>query len=240
MPVGDGTRASEVGYTLEDVRLPRVPGRPGRLSFVIERYDGAPVTRYLTDHTKDLHAYLVRSDLAVFRHVHPAMDPSGRWTARVNLPEPGRYRLVAEFVARDEGGRGDHVLLGRSVEVGGDWRPSMPELGRTGDDGVVSVAVEGGVRVGTAGRLVLRVADVAGRPVTLDGYLGAQAHVVGFHEESGAVVHLHPEGGPVVEESGSLLTFDTGITQAGAYVLFVQVRVDGFLHTVPVRVEAAS
>jgi hypothetical protein len=238
-PVGDGTRASEVGYALKKVRLPRVPGRPGQLSFEIEHFDGAPVTQYLVDHTKELHLYLVRTDLAVFRHVHPVMDRSGRWKARVNVPEPGTYRVVAEFVAQDEGGRGDHVMLGRSVEVGGGWRPSTPDLGSAGDDGVVSVAVEGGPRMASDERLVLRVADVVGHPVTLDSYLAAQAHVVGFHEESGAAVRLHPVGGPVVEESGSVLTFDTELSQPGGYVLFVQVRVDDFLHTVPLRVEVA-
>ncbi len=87
---------------------------------------------------------------------------------------------------------------------------------------------------GNDGRLRLRVRDARGRPVLLGSYLGTSAHVTGFHEESGAVVHLHPFSAPDVTEDGSGLTFHSDIERAGEYRLFVQVRVDGFLHTVPV------
>ena len=36
-----------------------------------------------------------------------------------------------------------------------------------------------------------------------------------------------------------MLRFDTALPDPGSYVLFVQVRVDGFLHTVPLRVRAS-
>ncbi len=78
---------------------------------------------------------------------------------------------------------------------------------------------------------------MAGRPVELGSYLGAQAHVVGFSERSGAAVHLHPAGPPASTADGSVLRFDTALPDPGSYVMFVQVRVDGFLHTLPLRVQ---
>ena len=68
----------------------------------------------------------------------------------------------------------------------------------------------------------------------LDTYLGTWAHVTGFQRESGAMLHLHPLSAPEVTEDGSRLTFHSEVEQTGDYRLFVQVRIDGFLHTVPV------
>ena len=50
------------------------------------------------------------------------------------------------------------------------------------------------------------------------------------------MVHLHPVGVPEIEPDATLLTLHTGDVAAGPYVFFVQVRVDGFLHTL--RAEA--
>ena len=49
------------------------------------------------------------------------------------------------------------------------------------------------------------------------------------------MVHLHPLTDPEVTEDGSALSFHSEIEQAGDYRLFVQVRVDGYVHTVPVE-----
>ena len=63
--------------------------------------------------------------------------------------------------------------------------------------------------------------------------------MTGFHTGTGAMVHLHPLDAPDVTEDGSELTFHADIAQPGDYRLFVQVRVDGFLHTVPVELTVA-
>ena len=51
--------------------------------------------------------------------------------------------------------------------------------------------------------LDLVVSDLGGRPVALGTYLGAQAHVVGFSESDGSVVHLHPTGPGVPGNRGT-------------------------------------
>ena len=83
------------------------------------------------------------------------------------------------------------------------------------------------------------VRDAAGEPVSLGTYLGAYAHVTGFHRQTGAMVHLHPLGAPEVTEDGAELTFHAEIPDPGDYRLFAQTRVDGFLHTVPVELTVA-
>jgi hypothetical protein len=237
MLVGDGTRDDEVGYRLADVALPEAAGEFGRVSFRIERFDGSTVRDYLVEQTKKLHLYVVRTDLAVFRHLHPTMAPDGTWSAPLTLSEPGEYRVLTEFVARDEGGNGDFIMLGTRNRVPGPWRPEPVPTSRTGDDGTVTVAARGTVAVGTDGRLELQVRDAARRPVELGSYLGTFAHLTGFHIESGSAVHLHPMGEPQVDDAATRLSFHTEFEKPGSYRLFAQVRVDGYLHTVPVTVE---
>lgn len=237
--VGDGTRDYEVGYTLTGVSLPDKAASPGTVRFQITTYDGPPLTDYIQEQTKDLHLYLVRNDLTVFRHLHPTLGRDGTWSAPVTLPEPGDYRVIAEFVARDDGGNGDHVMLGRTATVPGPRTPQRAETAPVGNDGIVSVQVDGDLTVGPSGRLDIVARDAQGRPVKLGSYLGTSAHVSGFHRRSGAVVHMHPLGQPDVDDTGTHVSVHTQFEEPGEYLCFVQLRVDGFLHTIPVTLDVA-
>lgn len=229
LPVGDGTEAEQVGYALEDVALPARAGTTGEVSFRVT-YQGDPVTRYIEELTRDLHLYVVSADLTTFRHLHPVMADDGTWTAPVQLPSGGDYRVVAEFVARDSGGNGDHLVLGQSLPLPGGAASYAATT-----DPVLEVEATQAPVAGPDGRMELTVRDRDGEPVRLGTYLGAFGHVTGFHEQTGSMVHVHPLDAPAVTEDGSTLTFHTEIAEPGDYRLFVQVRVDGYLHTVPVE-----
>ena len=230
MAVGDGTRVSEVGYSLAGLQVREQPDGIGELRFRIDDHEGEPVTDYVEELTKELHLYVVNDDLTVFRHLHPTRDEDGTWTAPFDVPDAGGYRVVTEFIAVDEGGNGDHVVLGRPLAL-----PPGDPGDTAAEDRAVSVSVSEAPTTGPNGELRLVVRDAARRPVELGTYLGAYAHVTGFHRETGAMVHLHPLGPPEVTQAGSELTFHAEIPDPGDYRLFAQVRVDGFLHTVPVE-----
>ncbi len=228
LAVGDGLSASEVGYTLDGLQVRETSAGTRELRLRIDTVDG-PVTGFLEEQAQRLHLYLVDDRLEVFRHLHPTMAADGTWTAPLAVPDAGAYRVVAEFVAVDEGGNGDHVVLGKEVSL----PPGEPGDTVAGDD-VLDVVVARAPEPGPDGRLTLLVRDAAGRPVTLGTWLDAYGHVTGFDTATGAMAHLHPLDAPEVTEDGTALTFHTDIEQPGDYRLFVQVRVDGFLHTVPV------
>ncbi len=122
--------------------------------------------------------------------------------------------MISEFVAEDEGGNGDHVILGHTGTVPGPSTTPDDE-----PDPLVSVAVEQAPGVGTDQRLGLVVRDAEDRPVRLDTYLGTYAHVTGFDRETGSMVHMHPLAEPVITEDGSGLTFHAEVEQAGDYRL---------------------
>jgi len=231
--IGDGTRASAGGYSLADVRLPRFSGQPGDLSFRILDRSGRPVRDYVEEQTKPLHMYVVRNDLQDFRHLHPVLGKDGTWTARAALAGPGSYRVLAEFTPGTDP-QAAHVVLGRNEIVPGSWEAVEPATEAVADDGVVRVAVDDPLEAGPDGRMRITVDSSDGDEVALGTYLRSYAHVTGFELESGAFVHVHPQGEPEITDDGTELTFHTEFQERGSYRFFVQVRVDGFLHTVPV------
>lgn len=240
LPVGDGTRDYEVGYRLTDVRLPGHAGRPGDLSFSLLDYEGQPLRDFIVEQTKDLHLYVVSDDLATFRHVHPEQAEDGRWSGRVTLPTAGGYRVITEFVARDAGGDGDHVILGAHARLGAGPSATPPADAPGQAAGVITADIEGRLLAAPAGEMTVTLRDSDGRPVKLGTYLGSYAHLTGFDKDSGGLVHLHPIGTPRTAPDGTRLTFHTAFPAPGAYRFFVQARVDGFLHTLPVDAEVSG
>ncbi|TNM42761.1 hypothetical protein FHP29_07060 [Nocardioides albidus] len=238
-PVGDGTGAEVEGYRMTDVRLPG-PDGTGNVSFRILDPAGTPLLTYTEEQTKLLHLYVVRDDLAQFRHLHPTLGDDGTWTARVDLGSPGRWRVVAELIPQ---GSPTPIVLGTTLRVPGDWTPVDVPRGKeaeTGSDGVVEARLLAAGEVGPNGRLRLRVTDAGGEPVALGSYLGTSAHLTGFAVDSRGFVHVHPYGAPEVEDDGTTLTFHTVFEQPGDYRLFLQVRVDGLLHQLAVTAPVSA
>lgn len=239
LPVGQGIHASAVGYTLEDLKLPAKAGAPARYSFRIGTWQHRTLTKFKIDQTKKMHVYLVRSDLAVFRHIHPRMSAQGVWSGLVTVPTPGRYRLVAEFIADDGGGNGDHLVLGESRVIGHTVKakPFGKVTGRGTSDGI-TVRMLSKLVTGSQDGVHLGV-SYDGTPADLGTYLGVYGHVTGIERRSGVVEHVHPLGAPDKKGKWAVLRLHTEFEKPGDYRLFVQVRLSGIVHTVPLNVHVA-
>lgn len=232
--LGDGTTPQAGGYRLVDVSLP-APGAPGDVSFRVLDPAGRPLTSYTVEQTKELHLYVVRSDLAEFRHLHPTRSADGTWTARVDLATPGSYRVLAEFTPGTEPD-GPHVALGDTVLVPGAWEPvavTADSAGAPADDGVLAVEAPTELASGPDERMTVTVSTLDGQRVALGSYLGTFAHLTGFDVRTGVFVHAHPYGAAEPVADGDALTFHTEFAEPGTYRFFLQVRVDGFVHQVP-------
>lgn len=236
LPAGDGTKASYVGYTLADATFPTRAGVPGTFSFHIETYRGTPLTDYITELTKDMHVYVVSTDLSVYRHVHPTMAADGTWTGNLTVPREGRYRLITEFTARDEGGNGDQLVLGVERTVGApgkDIAVPAPSTESTTDG--VTVSLLGPSAVGNENTLTIGLSR-DGEPASLGTYLGVYAHISAFNVQTGVLVHMHPLGAPEVRDGKAVLEFHSGFASAGDYRVFVQTRVSGIVRTIPITI----
>lgn len=235
-PAGDGTKASYVGYTLADLKFPKKAGVPGTLSFRITTYQGTTQTEFATELTKKMHVYVVREDLSLLRHVHPTMAADGTWTGNLTVPVDGTYRVVTEFTAQGAGGKADQLVLGaeRTLGARGTSTP-VPAASTSATDDGLTLTVGDPPTVGYEHQMTLGISK-GDEPASLGTYLGVYAHVSAFNVKTGALVHMHPLGSPETKDGRSVLTFHTGFEVPGDYRMFVQNRVSGIVHTIPITV----
>ncbi len=76
----------------------------------------------------------------------------------------------------------------------------------------------------------------------LEPVMAAFAHVVGFNEDGETVLHMHPTGAPVLDESargGPELPLKIYATKAGFTRLFAQVQIGGRQVFAPFNVTVA-
>ena len=215
-----GLAVSDAGLTLELAAAPTAPGRAGELAFRITGKDGRVVRDFDVEHTKRMHLIVVRRDTTGFQHLHPEQRPDGTWTTPVTLPEAGTYRVYADFYVG-----GEARTLATDLTLGGDVRP-VPLPAPASDDVSGDLRVhldEGATSAGETSELRFTVTR-GGEPVRVEDYLGAKGHLVALREGDLAYLHVHAEE--------DRLAFEATFPTAGRYRLFLQVQVEGRLHTV--------
>lgn len=231
-PVGDGRSASLRGYSLEAAEL-TTGQEEALLSFRIRSPSGAPQLQYALDRGKLLHLYVMSEDLSSFHHVHPMLDSSGYWRARLPSLAPGRHRVAASFAAVDDQRARHALLLGTDVLVPGQpHRSTLPPPRPTAAvDGLV-VQLTGTAAHRDPSALTLSVTR-DGRPVQVEPYLESWAHVTAVHEATRALVHAHSPGNAVDGSSPPRrLRLTMPPSDAGRYRIFVEFMTHGRVHQV--------
>jgi hypothetical protein len=233
-----GLSVSRNGYVLTAVHVPNRVGQTGRLNFRILDPAGQPVTAYRRQHEKDLHLIVVRSDGARFRHVHPSLDAStGSWSLPWTWQAAGVYRLYADFLPA---GQDDAMTLTRTIDVAGSYAPRKREPQKVVQVDGYTVTLSGDLAAGEMGDLTASVSR-DGEPVTtLQPYLGAFGHLVALRDGDLAYLHVHPEGdAPAAGQSGGPdIGFMATAPSPGRYLLYLDFRVDGQVHTAEFVVDA--
>ena len=227
-----GQSLSAHGYVLSPIAAPRTPGEPGRLSFRVETTAGAPVTTFATAHDKQLHLVVVRSDGTGYRHVHPTLDTAtGTWSIPWTWSAAGTYRAYADFATT--GSSAQSATLTRAVEVAGSYVPVASTPSRTDTVDGFDVAVAGDLVAGASSPLTVSVTR-DGKPVTtLQPYLGAFGHLVALREGDLTYLHVHAEGTAprAGDVAGPDIAFAAEAPTAGRYLRYLDVQVDGPVHT---------
>ncbi|MEV6634088.1 hypothetical protein AB0M54_25385 [Actinoplanes sp. NPDC051470] len=221
-----GLSLTSAGLTLAPKSSTFAAGRTQDFSFAIRGAGNAAITTFAVVHDKPLHLIVIRRDLSVFQHVHPTMAPDGTWSIPLTLARPGSYRAVADFTAI-VGGRQVPVTLGADLTVPGDYRPvALPAPVQQAVTGEFQVAYEGQPRVGVTQPLFMTVTS-AGRPATLEPYLGAFGHLVVMREGDLGYVHVHPEA----TLADGKVKFWLAAPGPGRYRMFFDFQVGGKVHT---------
>ncbi|MEV0245003.1 hypothetical protein AB0H76_00280 [Nocardia sp. NPDC050712] len=236
-PGATGLSASESGYTLADLSAPAEPNQPGALRFRITGPDGAAVTRFTTQHEKQLHLVVVRADATEYRHVHPVMDAAGTWSIDWTWAQPGSYRVFTDFVPTATGA---DLVLGRSFTVAGNAVPQpLPPPARTATVDGYQVTLDG--EQSTAGSELRFTVTRDGRPVTdLQPYLGAYAHLVALRAGDLAYLHTHPQGEVGKTPPGPDVVFHTTAPSPGDYRLYLDFAHGNSVHTAEFTVTATD
>lgn len=236
--------------TLEVRPAPPRAGTPLQLRLrVFEPLTGAPVTAFEIVHDKPFHLFVVSRTLEHFFHVHPDPQPDGSLLVELTLPEPGAYRLFADFLPV----RGTPQLVSRLL-VTADYRgPLEAATARLALDGITTREA-----AGTVVQFEPRPArPVAGREATLrfhlrdhrsgtevtdlDPYLGAWGHTLVLSEDTFEYIHAHPveylPENPAGVRGGPNLTFKALFPRPGRYRLWIQFNRRGTVATVPFTFE---
>ena len=236
---GDGSMAGAYGLsdTASGLTLSIEPasltaGTKSRLAITIVDGGGDPITGLRgEDGEPPLHLILVRRDLTGYQHLHPRPTGDG-FGVEVTLPRAGIWRAYADFEVD-----GEKVVLGRDLVVPGDFAPqAQPALTRSAAaDGYRIELGEDVLRAGTEATLTFDITR-NGRPVAgLQPYLGAAGHLVAIREDDLAYLHVHP----LDEPRPGGLGFDVELDEPGRYVLYLQFKHAGRVHTAPFVVEAS-
>ncbi len=183
------------------------------------------VRDFEVEHEKRLHLILARRDLTGFQHLHPRMGADGTWSVPVTIPEPGDYRVFADF-KHD----GENQTLARDLTVSGtapeEPLPAPASTAVTDTGYRVQLDAEQS-RAGQPAELSFHVTR-GGEDVAVEDYLGAKGHLVALRAGDLAYLHTHPAGG---DGHGDAVRFETEFPTDARYRLYLQFKDGGEVHT---------
>lgn len=216
---------------------------------VFEPLSGAAVTAFQVVHDKLFHLFVVSQTLEHFFHLHPEPQADGSFAIELTLPEPGPYRLFADFLPVG----GTPQVLDRLIVTADYAGPLAASRARLPREVPTTRSADGS----TVHFELQPPRPVAGREVTLkfhlrdertgtdvrdlEPYLGAWGHTLVLSEDTFEYVHAHPVEYLPEDRTGVYggpdLTFNALFPRPGRYRLWMQFNRRGTVGTVPFTVE---
>jgi len=218
-------------------------GRQVRVALVLRTASGKPIgpQDLLVTHTKLLHLMVVDPGMRDYQHIHPVpgREP-GEWTMEFAPRRAGRYRMFADFTPSATG-RSLYAMA--ELEVPGQPSPPPAENNRSfeADGWRFTLESDAPLRARAVVNLALTVEEVgASRALRLEPVMGAFAHLVAFDAARSGFAHLHPKQSDLtgqLDQFRPRLTFQMQFPEAGRYVIWSQVKLDGRERFAPFWVE---
>jgi hypothetical protein len=225
--------------------VPPATGRVVHVTLNLRTFTGRPITPedLLVVHTKLLHVMVIDPSLRDYQHIHPVPGRRpGEWDFDLTPRRAGLYRVFADFtpVATARG-------LYASAEFTVPGKPDVPpaeDNWTCEDDGLrFTLAPDAPIRVRDVITLMLTVESVGGRRrMPLEPVMGAYAHLMAFDEGRSGFAHIHPQQVDLSRHPDPYrpqLTFKVQIPQAGRYVIWSQVKINGRERFAPFWFEVA-
>jgi hypothetical protein len=235
-------RADYEAYGLDFEIVPRAlrPGRNAHVRFYVrDPHTHAVVRRFELVHERVFHLFIVSRDLEYFAHIHPALHPDGALDVDVQVPRPGVYQMIADFLPSG----GAPQLVQKSFVTAGYAGPlgAIPPLGPDLTDKIVGATrVKLTMPEAVAGReqlITFEMRDEAsGAPVEdLEPYLGATGHLLFVSADLAIASHSHPVA-EISARGGPTVVFQVLFPRAGEYRIWVQFQRRSEVLTAPFTV----
>lgn len=218
------------------VELKTVPtaveaGKEVELEFrVFDPETGKLETHFNIVHEKIFHLLYVSHDLEVFGHVHPEFDGEGVFRLKHAFPNPGVYRLLADFFPRHGTPqmipltvitRGfDSSLAASFLDRAADLEP------KKGPNLTVSLRTEPDEPIAAMKTMLFFTLDTN---EGLEKFLGAWAHMLAASADTVDLIHAHP----AIADGGTQIQINVIFPRPGMYRLWIQTQRQGVVNTVP-------
>jgi hypothetical protein len=205
--------------------------------------EGVLLSDLIETHTKKIHLLIIDHSLTDYHHEHPQpTEVPGEYVFTFTPQKPGPYRVWADLRPYPLGLQ-EYVI----ADIPADTAP-RPATNQTLS---TQSTVDGlnyelfldqpTIHVAKPVRARLRITTREGKPFTaLEPIMATFAHIVGFNEDFHTVLHIHPNGAPVLDANargGPELEFQIYALQPGFVRLFAQVQVGGQSHFAPFGIE---
>lgn len=187
-------------------------------------------------HERPMHLFLVGDDLEYFAHEHPAPQRDGVFMIDVQLPRPGPYMAIAEFLPEGGTPQTFQQMFTTGEAFGRAARPAIDVAPKIADG--VRVSVDASLaEAGDSKAITFRFEDAAsGAPVTdLEPYLGAAVHLLVVPMDLTEAVHGHP----TEDVRGPDISFAPLLPRAGRYKVWIQFQRAGKVSTAAFVVDVA-
>jgi hypothetical protein len=213
---------------------PLEAGKPAHAVLRLRRGQGEPVTlaELVETHTRKIHLLIVDQSLTDYHHEHPQpTDKPGDYTFEFTPRKPGPYNAWADVRPLPLGLQEYEKMIIAGTGTPGPISDKTTRLEADSEGFHFEVSLEKGeVRVGKVSTAKLRVTRDGKGFTQLEPVMAVFAHLVGFNEDGETVLHMHPIGAPILNESdrgGPVLEFKIYATKPGFTRLFAQVQING-------------
>lgn len=228
--------AKEADFKIELTSTPAQieSGREAEMIFTVRDKSGNQIKDFKTVPEKKMHLIVVSDDLSEFEHLHPELQPDGRFIVKHNFKHGGKFLLYPDATPAT----GSQVVERIELNVGGNpkQRESLAadlSLRKSADGLAVEMKPEGTLSTGKTMNINFTVTDEqSGKPVKdLQNYLGELAHVVIISEDTQDFLHVHPMNAKKPDETTILA--HTNFPRPGIYKVWTQFQRGGKIITVP-------
>ncbi|MBT2758798.1 hypothetical protein J7E71_23280 [Mesobacillus foraminis] len=211
------------------------PGEEAVIKIAVKDRHGIPATAFSVVHEKQMHLLAISQDLSFFQHIHPKYKGDGEFEVNTRFPNPGIYKLYADFMPED----GTQKLATYEVTIQGTVHDKEIYPDREWKKGINGLEFE--LKFGSLAAnehlemaFTIRDEDTQEPIVKLEPYLGSAGHVVIVSGDLEKFLHVHPT---TEETAGPMVTYMTSFPKPGIYKIWGQFKYKNELYTVPFVVD---